>query len=109
MREFDVGMSVRIEKSNFPNTAKLCGTAIYALLNDPFRADCLICPALIREKQLVSSTTSRNYFADTKPDKVHCKLQNCFHLLSSRQCNIQHIGKSITPLNLKMNIHRREK
>ena len=27
------------------------------------RADCLTCPALIRENQLVSNTTSRNYFA----------------------------------------------
>ena len=74
------------------------------------RASCLICPALIRENKFVSNNTCRNYFAtDITLDEVHCKIQNYIYLLTCAHCGIQYIGESITPLNLRTNIHRRGK
>ena len=70
--------------------------------------DCLTCPVLIHENQFVCSTTDRKYFTtDIKPDEIHCKLQNCIYLLTCTHWGIQDIGECITPLNLRMNIHRR--
>ena len=36
---------------------------------------------------------------------VYCKLQNYIYQLMCTHCGIQYAGQSITPLNLRMNIH----
>ena len=38
--------------------------------------------------------------------KIHCKIRNYIYLLTCKICGIQHVGESITPVNLRMNIHR---
>ena len=49
------------------------------------------CPALIRENPFFSSNTiSGKYFAiDTKPDEIHCKIQNHIYLLICTHCGIE--------------------
>ena len=74
------------------------------------RADCLSCPALIREKNFKSNITGRIYSAiDIKPEEVNCKLQNYIYLLTCTGCGIQYVGESIIPINKRMNIHRKGK
>lgn len=70
---------------------------------------CLTCSALIQENQFTSNITGRKYFVtDIKGDEVHFKLQNHIYLLTRIHYGIQYVCESITPLNLKMNIHRRK-
>ena len=60
------------------------------------RADCLTCPALTRESLFISNTTGRIYFAiDTKPDEVHCKLQNYIYLLTCTHYGMQYVDECI--------------
>jgi len=74
------------------------------------RSDCLSCPALIRKKEFQSNSTGRIYTAiDIEPNSVHCKIQNYIYLLTCSSCNVQYVGESVTPLNLRMNVHRRGK
>ena len=44
-----------------------------------------------------------------KLDKVHRKVQTYIYLLTCTHFGVQNICQSITPLNLRMNIHRRAK
>lgn len=69
-------------------------------------AACLTYSALIKENQFASNITGRKYFVtDIKGDE----LQNHIYLLTCIHYGIQYVCESITPLNLKMNIHRRRK
>ena len=66
-------------------------------------------PILTRsqENQFVSNITGRKHSTyDIKPDEVHYKLQNCIYLLTCTHSGIEYIGESITPLNLRINIHK---
>ena len=64
------------------------------------RTDCLTWSALIREKQFISDTTARKNFAiNIKPDEADWKLQNHIYLIIFTHCDIQYVGKSITPFN----------
>ena len=61
-------------------------------------------------QKFISNTTVRKYFAiDNKQDEVHCKLQNYICLLKRTHCGVQYESEGITPLNPKMNIHKRGK
>ena len=74
------------------------------------RANCLTCPALIYKDTFVSNSTGRLCVAiDIKFHEVHCKLQNYIYLLTCTACYIQYVGESISPVNLRMNVHRRGK
>ena len=75
------------------------------------RADCLTCPALIRDLEFTSNITGRKYYAiDIKNiSEINCKLQNYIYLLTCTGCGIQYVGESITPVNLRMNVHRKGK
>ena len=74
------------------------------------RSDCMCCPDLIRNLELVSSTTGRKYtVVDIDPLKTTCKLQNYIYLLTCLCCGVQYVGESIIPVNKRMNIHRTAK
>ena len=66
------------------------------------KADCLTCPALIRENYFVSNTTEGKYFAiDIKPDEIHYKLENYIYLLTCAHRDIQYVAERITPFESK--------
>ena len=44
---------------------------------------------------------------DFKPNKVHWKLQKYIYILTCTHCGIEYVGESITPLNLRIDIHSR--
>ena len=46
---------------------------------------------------------------DLNINEVHCKLHNYIYLLTCTDCGGQYNGESITPLSIRMNIHRRGK
>ena len=108
-----VGLSLIIRAfsaSFFGRRCQLQWQGIWRLSSYTCRADCLTCPTLIRENQLVSNTRCKKYFAiDIKPDEVHCRLQNYIYLLMCTHYGIQYVGESITQLNLIMNIHGKGK
>ena len=71
----------------------------------------MTCPALIRDLEFSSNITGRKYFAIDINNiaEIKCKLQNYIYLLTCTGCGIQYVGESITPLNKRMNIHRKGK
>ena len=73
------------------------------------RSDCLSCPALNKNPQVNSFQTGRLYMSDVRPSEIHCKMQNYIYLLSCVSCGVQYVGESITPLHLRVNVHRRGK
>ena len=71
------------------------------------RADCKSCPDISRENICKSFITGRSHsLVDVDPNHVHCKWQNYIYLLSCKCCNVQYVGESITPINIRMNTHR---
>ena len=40
---------------------------------------------------------------------MHCKIRSDMYLLTCKNCGIQCVGESITPVNARMNIHRKGK
>ena len=44
-----------------------------------------------------------------KSYEIHCKIKNYIYLLTCKNCIIQYVGESITPVNLIINIHRKGK
>ena len=71
------------------------------------RADCLSCPALNRSKKFISNISGRVHSTiDVNQSSKLCKFQNFIYLLSCNSCNIQYVGESISPLHMRMNIHR---
>ena len=76
------------------------------------RADCLTYPALEQPDQI-------NFFPTPQPEsilsmtlnpmKFTANFKNCIYLLTCTHCDTRYVGESITPLNLRMNIHRRGK
>ena len=74
------------------------------------RKDCMTCHQLIREKHFYSNATGRCHSViGFNPSSVHCKMQNYIYLLTCKSCNVQYVGESIRPVNLRMNIHRTSK
>ena len=74
------------------------------------RSDCMTCPSLTRNSYVNSFVTGRQYsIRDIEPSQIHCKLQNYIYMLSCSSCNVQYVGESVVPVNLRMNIHRRGK
>ena len=74
------------------------------------RADCLNCTDLSRSLEVKSNLTRRNYYSiNIKSHEVHCKIRNYIYLLTYKNCGIQYVGESITPVNLGMNVHRKGK
>ena len=74
------------------------------------RSDCMTCPAFIKSNSIISNSTGRNYHVvDIDRLLIHCKLQNYIYLLMCLRCNVQYVGESVIPVNLRMNIHRKGK
>ena len=58
---------------------------------------------------MISRRTCRHFYAiDIKPHEFHNKLQNYIYLLTCKHCGIQCLNESITPFNLRTEIHWRE-
>ena len=71
------------------------------------RADCLSCPDTVRSKFVSSSITGRSYSTiNISPHEISCKIGNYIYLLTCKNCNVQYVGESITPVNIRMNQHR---
>ena len=72
--------------------------------------DCLNCPELSRSLEVKSNITGRTYSSiNIKSDEIYCKIRNYIYLLTSKTCRIQYVGESITPVNLRVNFHRKGK
>ena len=70
------------------------------------RADYFRCLDLSRSVDGKSNITGRAYSSiDIKSHKIHSKIRNCIYLLTCKNCGILYIGESITPVNVRMNIH----
>ena len=41
--------------------------------------------------------------------KFSVNLRTIIYLLTCNNCGIQHVGESVTPVNLRMNVHRKGK
>ena len=56
------------------------------------------------------SITRRTYCSiNIKSHEIHCKIRNYIYLLTCKYCDTQYVGESITPVNLRMDIHRKRK
>ena len=74
------------------------------------RSDCKTCPDLILKESFTSSVTGRTYQTINNVNKrITCKLQNYVYLLTCKCCFVQYVGESVTPLHLRINIHRKGK
>ena len=67
-------------------------------------------PGLITFCEVKSNITGRTYSSmNIKPHEIYFKIRNYIYLLTCKNCGIQHVGESITPVNLRMNIHQKSK
>ena len=41
--------------------------------------------------------------------EIHCKIRNCIYLITFKNCRVQYVAETITPVNLRMNIHQKGK
>lgn len=74
------------------------------------RSDCKTCPDLKINEQIKSSVTSRIYqIINNTKKRITCKLQNYVYLLTCKSCFVQYVGESVTPLHLRINVHRKGK
>ena len=74
------------------------------------RVDYLSCPDLSLSLEVKSNITRRTYSSvNTKSHEIHCKTRNYIYLLTCKICSIQYVGENITPVNLRINIHRKGK
>ena len=74
------------------------------------RVYCLSCPDLSRSLEVKSNINGRTYSSiNIKSHEIHCKVRNYIYLLNCRNCCIQYVSESITPINLRMSIHRKGK
>ena len=74
------------------------------------RSDCLTCPDLMIHEKIKSSVTSRIYETINNTNKrINCKIQNYVYLLTCKCCFVQYVGESVTPLHLRINVHRKGK
>ena len=72
--------------------------------------ECLSCPDLSRSLEVRSKITGRTYSSiNIKSHEIQCKIRNYIYLLACKSCSIQYVGESVTPVNLRMNIHRKGK
>ena len=72
--------------------------------------DCLSCPDLSRSLEVKPNITERTYSSiNIKSHEIYCKIRNYIYLLTCKNCGIQYVGESITPVNLRMNFHRKGK
>ena len=73
-------------------------------------SDCKTCPDLKIHELIKSSATSRVYQPINDTNKrITCKLQNYVYVLTCKSCFVQYVGKSVTPLHKRINIHRKGK
>ena len=74
------------------------------------RVDCLSCPDLSRSLEAKSNITGRTHSSiNIKSHEIHCEIRNYNYLLTCKICGIQYVSESITPVNLRMNVHRKGK
>ena len=67
-------------------------------------------PDLSRSLEVKSNITGRTYSSiNIKSNEIHCKIRNYIYLLTCKNFGIQYVGDSITPVNLRMNIHQKGK
>ena len=72
--------------------------------------DCLSCPDLSRSLEVKSNITGRTYYSiNVKYLEIHCRIRNYINLLTCKNCGIQYVDESITPVNLRTGIHRKSK
>ena len=71
---------------------------------------CLTCSTLITSRSYSSNVTNRTYSViNHSNEKLTCKSSNLIYLLTCINCNLQYVGETTTPLNVRMNTHRTSK
>ena len=65
------------------------------------RVVCLNCPDLSSSLEVKSNITGRTYTSiNIKSHEIHCKIRNYVYLLTCKNCAIEYVRESITPVNL---------
>ena len=71
---------------------------------------CLTCTCLTTTRNYTSNVTNRTYTVmNHSNENLTCKSSNLIYLLTCQNCNLQYVGETTTPLNIRMNTHRTSK
>ena len=60
----------------------------------------------MKTKSIKYNETSKVYALDVDLESINCKIQNYIYVLTCLSCQVQHVGESASPLNIRVNIHR---
>ena len=68
---------------------------------------CKTCPNLNTSNKIRSNVTNRTYEAVSYVNSVlNCHTQNIIYLCTCLCCGIQYVGETISPMRIRMNVHR---